>query len=136
MILFNRKPAFCTVCNKQLTHRHKAKREWDVKSPLCGDCYVDKMQEVYDASVRQKCVSCETKKKISDLWEPRWQWDMKGLLCKNCFDKKESDFDKKKEFCVLCGAKMGFFRYNPKGKWKVDGQLCRSCWDSQKLKHG
>ena len=32
----------------------------------------------------------------------------------------------------MCGAKLGFFRYNPKTKWKVDGQLCRKCWDSHK----
>ena len=75
--------------------------------------------------------------KITDLWEPRWQWDMEGLLCKTCFDEKEEDhFGKKKNFCALCGAKMGLIRYNPKGSWKVEGQLCRTCWDGKKVEFG
>ena len=61
---------------------------------------------------------------------------MEGLLCKACFDKKESSHDKKKNFCVLCGAKMGIIRYNPKPKWKVNGNLCRKCWDGQKAQFG
>ena len=28
MGLFGRAPSFCTVCGKQLTHKHKPKREW------------------------------------------------------------------------------------------------------------
>lgn len=136
MILFDRKPAFCTICNKQIKHKHKAKKEWNVKSPLCGDCYVDKMKEAYDAGMFQNCVFCGVKKKVSDLWEPRWQWDMEGLLCKNCFDKKEEDFNKKKNFCCLCGTKLGFIRYNPKANWKMEGQLCKSCWDGQKKERG
>jgi len=75
-------------------------------------------------------------KKITDLWEPRWQWDMNGLLCKECFDKKEESFNVKKNYCSLCGAKLGLFRHNPKGKWKIEGQLCRSCWDSKKAELG
>ena len=31
MGLFNRKPSYCTVCNKELTHKHKPKREWNIK---------------------------------------------------------------------------------------------------------
>jgi rRNA maturation endonuclease Nob1 len=61
---------------------------------------------------------------------------MEGLLCKNCFDQKEKDFNTKKEFCSICGAKLNFFRYNAKSKWELEGQLCRTCWDSQKTKHG
>jgi len=136
MGLLSRKPAFCAVCNKQLTHRHKPKKEWGITGLLCGDCHVDKMQEFYEAKVRQPCVICGTPKKIHDLWEPRWQWEMEGLLCKDCFDKKEEDHDKKKKFCSLCGKQMKFIRYNPKGKWKIEGQLCRTCWDEQKSKHG
>jgi ribosomal protein S14 len=79
---------------------------------------------------------CGTTGKISDLWEPRWQWDMDGLLCKDCFDKKEEDHTKKKNYCALCGTKMGLFRLNPKPKWKVDGQLCRKCWDVKKAEFG
>ena len=94
------------------------------------------MQEQYDGNVKSFCETCKMKKKVSELWEPRWQWDMKGLLCKTCFDKKESDFNQKKEFCSQCSVKLGFFRYKPKPNWKMDGQLCRNCWDSIKAKNG
>ncbi len=136
MGLFSRKPAICTICKKETTHKHKPKREWNVEGPLCGDCHLDKTQEFYEATIRQPCVSCRTTKKISDLWEPRWQWDMDGLLCKDCFDNKEKDHATKKNYCSMCGAKMGLFRYNPKPKWKVDGQLCRKCWDVKKAEFG
>ena len=60
-------------------------------------------------------MECGTTRKITDLWEPRWQWDMEGLLCKECFDKKEEDHGKKKNFCAICGGKIGLLRYNPTG---------------------
>ena len=50
----------------------------------------------------------------------------KGLLCKECFDKKEEGHGKKKNYCSLCGAKMGLIRYNPKGKWKIEGQFAEN----------
>ena len=136
MGIFKRKPIVCTVCNKETTHKHKPKREWGMSGPLCGDCYVDKMKEFYESKIRQKCVSCGIKKNVPDLWEPRWQWDMTGLLCKECFDNKEKDFNDAKNFCTVCGKKMGFIRYNPKSKWGLTGQLCRICWDEQKAKNG
>jgi len=43
MGLFGRKRAICTICNKEIIHKHKAKKEWYVKSPLCADCYLDKI---------------------------------------------------------------------------------------------
>ncbi|TAK15466.1 MAG: hypothetical protein EPO37_09925, partial [Nitrosarchaeum sp.] len=89
MGLFGKKPTYCTICNKELTHKHKPKKEWNIKGMLCGDCHFDKSKEYYEGKVRQACVSCGTIKIISELWEPRWQWDMEGLLCKECFDKKE-----------------------------------------------
>ena len=58
MGLFGRKRAICTICNKEITHKHKAKREWYVKSPLCGDCYLDKMKQSYDATITQSCIIC------------------------------------------------------------------------------
>jgi len=58
MGLFNKKPSFCSVCNKELTHKHKPKREWNVKGPLCGDCHFDKSKEYYEGKVRQPCVVC------------------------------------------------------------------------------
>jgi len=71
MGIFSRKPAYCTICNKQVIHKNKAKRNWDVKSPLCSDCYLDKMQEDYDATLIKKCINCGVKNKVTDLWEPR-----------------------------------------------------------------
>ena len=136
MGLFSSEPAICTICKKPTKHKHKAKKEWYVESPLCGDCYISKMQEQYDGNVKSFCDACKIKKNVSELWEPRWQWDMKGLLCKTSFDKKETDFNQKKEFCSQCSAKLGFFRYKPKPNWKMDGQLCRNCWDSIKEKNG
>ena len=135
MKLFNREPKFCAICKKELKHKHKPKKEWNIEGSLCADCHMDKNREYFEGTMKQKCVVCNISKKLTDLWEPRWQWEMEGLLCKNCFDKKEKDFTTKKEFCSLCGAKIGFFRYNPKSQWKVEGQLCRKCWDAQKEAH-
>ena len=90
MGLFSKKPTNCTICNKELTHRHKPKKEWNIKGSLCGDCHFDKSKEYYEGQVRQPCVKCGVTQKITDLWEPRWQWDMEGLLCKKCFDEKEN----------------------------------------------
>jgi hypothetical protein len=92
------------------------------------------MQKYYDLSVKQKCVICGIEKNVPDLWEPRWQWEMKGLLCKSCFDKKGIEHDKLRNFCSICGTKLGVIRYNPKKQWSIDGQICRNCWDTQKAK--
>jgi len=132
MGLFGGKPAYCVICNKELKHKSKPKREWNIKGSLCGECYVDKAKEFYEGRIRQTCAICKTTKRITDLWEPRWQWDMDGLLCKECFDKKEQGHNARKNYCSICSAKLGFIRYNPKPKWKIDGQLCRTCWDSKK----
>lgn len=132
MGLFGKKIAVCTLCQKETTHSHKPKKEWNLTPPLCADCYMKTLEQYYSGTYRQKCIMCGIEQKITDLWEPRWQWDVKGLLCKKCFDQKEVDFDRKKEFCGVCGTKLGFFRYNPKNGWNIEGQICRSCWDSQK----
>ena len=137
MGLFSKKPSYCAVCKKQLTHKHKPKREWNIKGALCGDCHFEKSKEYYEGKVRQPCIVCKNTQKINDLWEPRWQWDMEdGLLCKKCFDAKEKEHTKKKNFCSLCGTKIGLIRYNPKGNWKITGQLCRECWDKKKAESG
>ena len=133
--LLNRKPSFCTVCKKNISHKHKPKREWNVGGPLCSDCYINEMQKYYDLSVRQKCVICGIEKNVPDLWEPRWQWEMKGLFCKPCFDNKEVEYNKIRNFCSMCGVKLGVIRYNPKQHWAIVGQICRSCWDTQKAKN-
>ena len=136
MRLFGRKPIHCAMCGVLLKHKHKPKREWGVKGPICGDCHVSKTVEFYEAKVVQPCVTCGIRRRISDMWEPRWQWDMDGLLCKECFDKKENEHNSKKSTCSLCGGGLKFVRYNPKPKWKMDGQLCRQCWDDTKARLG
>jgi hypothetical protein len=135
MGLFSKKSVICTLCNKETTHAHKPKKEWNLKYPLCTECYMKTMEQYYSGTFKQKCVKCGVEKKITDLWEPRWQWDMEGLMCKACFDSKEIDFGQKKEFCSICATRLNFFRYNPKADWKIEGQLCRKCWDAQKESH-
>ncbi len=136
MGLFGKKHGACSICKKEITHRHKPKQEWQVEGPLCGDCYVSQMQRFYDQSLKQRCVTCNVEKDVPDMWEPRYQWDMKGLLCKECFDRKDAEFKNTKDFCKICGKKLGMIRYNPKSKWALEGQLCRECWDSNKAKMG
>lgn len=136
MKFFNRTPTYCAICEKELKHRHKPKKEWNIEGSLCADCHMDKNRQYFEGTMTQNCVVCKTTKKITDLWEPRWQWEMEGLLCKSCFDEKEKTFTEKKEFCSICGANLGFFRYNPKSKWKIEGQLCRNCWDENKARNG
>ena len=136
MSLFKKKPAFCAICKKQIVHKHKPKSEWNVEGPLCGDCHVDQMRKFHELSLRQKCVTCGIEKDVPDMWEPRYQWDMKGLLCKGCFDEKEDEYKNVKDFCKICGKKLGMIRYHPKTKWSIGGQLCKECWDSQKAKLG
>jgi hypothetical protein len=53
------------------------------------------------------------------------------LLCKPCFDKKDIDYNKKVNFCAICGGKLGMFYYHPKPVWHTEGNLCRKCWDSR-----
>jgi len=38
MGLFSKKKVNCAICDKELTHKHKPKKEWNVKGSLCGDC--------------------------------------------------------------------------------------------------
>ena len=46
MGLFSKKPKNCAVCDKVLTHKHKPKKEWNIKGLLCGDCHFDKSKEI------------------------------------------------------------------------------------------
>ena len=87
MGLFSKKTIiFVVFCNKELTHKHKPKREWNVKGPLCGDCHFDKSKEYYEGKVKQPCVVCGMTQKITDLWETQMAMGTwKGLLCKKCF---------------------------------------------------
>ncbi|KKK50119.1 hypothetical protein LCGC14_3128230, partial [marine sediment metagenome] len=78
MKFLSRSPKFCAICQKELKHRHKPKKEWNIEGLLCGDCHMDKMRQYFEGTMTQNCVECKSKKKITDLWEPRWQWEMEG----------------------------------------------------------
>jgi hypothetical protein len=87
-----------------------------------------------EAKIKQRqnqCFICNAIIDRDQKKNPRWQWGLENdiSLCKKCYDKKESDYQTKINFCLKCGNKIGFFRYNPKPKWQIDGQLCRKCWD-------
>lgn len=135
-------PINCAVCGRELgRHRYKPAREWNMGEDLmlCGGCHVEKTKEFM---LRQQeaeaaadvCAMC--KKEIAEgakASKPRWQWEMEAgsLLCQTCYEKKDAEFNKKLNYCALCGAKIGIIRYNPKPAWKVEGQLCRKCWDGR-----
>jgi hypothetical protein len=91
-------------------------------------------QKEEEAKIKQRqnqCFICNAIIDGDQKKSPRWQWNLENdvSLCKKCYDKKESDYQTKINFCVKCGKKIGFFRYNPKRNWQIDGQLCRKCWD-------
>ena len=61
MGLFNKEPAICTICKKPTKHKHKPKKEWYVDTPLCANCYLDKLRYEYDANIKSTCVICSVK---------------------------------------------------------------------------
>ena len=140
----------CAVCNKELTKfRYKPANEWDIQGMLCGDCHVMKSlehsgrtksgeskrgQETIDAKIEvsTECGLCNAEiGSASESLKPKWQWNMDTnlILCKQCYSMKSKEYEKRINYCGICGNKMPFFRYNPKPKWKIEGQLCRKCWD-------
>lgn len=141
MRLFGKKAIlYCANCNKKLTHKYKPSEEWNILGSLCADCHIEKTKEFILKKQEEKrrleeapgnCSICGKVVSKSEENKPRWQWNMESgtIICKNCYNKKEADYDKKLNFCVICNKKMGFIRYNPKPKWKIEGQLCRGCWD-------
>ncbi len=135
-MFFKKSLVFCAICNKQLQHKYKPKKNWSITGYLCNNCYLNKLKIQYDDNNLKNCVCCQKQQVISDMWEPRWEWNIEGALCENCFAKKENDFQHQKNFCGVCDKKLGFIRYNPKAKWKIQGQLCKLCWNNIKLKHG
>ena len=136
-----RKPQFCTLCNKDLKFKYKPDKSWNIAGYLCSDCH---MKTAREFMIRQKeeeekinkkqnqCFVCNNIIESEKKKKPRWQWDMENdiFLCEKCYNQKESAYQTKINFCVKCGKKIGFIRYNPKPKWKIDGQLCRKCWDT------
>jgi hypothetical protein len=142
--------AHCVICNKELKKfRYKPRSEWNMVGLLCGDCHIKKTME-YSEDTHQrekqrqhrneeheletaKCAVCDGKitSEVEQL-KPKWQWNMdsNSMLCKRCFARKDLEYEKRINYCALCGTKMSFFRYNPKPRWRVEGQLCRRCWDT------
>ena len=101
MGIFNRKPANCTICNKQISHKNKAKKGWGVKSPLCSDCYIDQMQQAYDASIRKKCVICGTLLKLQNYGNRDGNGIWMGCFVKNALTKRNQILTKRKIFAVF-----------------------------------
>jgi hypothetical protein len=130
----------CAACSRELgRHKYRANEEWNIDGFLCGNCHIEKTKEFMAAraAMRDKCGICKTEiASHADKYKTRWQWNLEAgtRLCKSCYDKKEAEYDKKLNFCSLCNAKLGLFRYNPKPAWHVEGQLCRQCWDNRNTK--
>jgi hypothetical protein len=150
----NRAKEHCAVCNKELIKfRYKPRNEWDIQGMLCGDCHVIKSMEHSgrtessgsknrhqmaedEKEVSLKCGTCDADfDSDSEHLKARWQWNMDTnlILCKRCYSIKSKEYEKRINYCAVCGNKMSFFRYNPKPKWKIDGQLCRRCWDNSNI---
>ena len=141
MRLFQKKKSvFCNICKKELKHKYKPAKEWNIEGFLCADCHIDKTKEFIAKQqqyeeIPDNCVLCKKELK-SEKKKPRWQWNMDSgsFLCNDCFQKKELSYEKRQNFCSVCNKKMGFIRYNPKPIWNIDGQLCKNCWDRKNQK--
>ena len=141
----------CAVCSRELKrHKYKPSPDWNIEGLLCSDCHIEKTRDFILTAERDKKKESELKEiedrtchmcnNVIDLEiekkRPDWKWGMDAgiVLCLECYNKRESDFNRKLNYCAICGGKIGFFRYNPKQKWRIDGQLCRQCWDKENLK--
>ena len=136
-----RKPQSCTLCNRDLKFKYKPEKSWNITGYLCSDCHMktakdfmikQKEEEEKNKQKQDKCFICHDIVDQDKKKKPKWQWGMENdiFLCEKCYIRKEQDYQTKLNFCVRCGIKIGFIRYNPKPKWKIDGQLCRKCWDT------
>lgn len=136
-----RKPQFCTLCNKVLQFKYKPDKSWNLTGYLCNDCHMkmtrefiikQKEEEEKIKTKETQCFICNIIIEPEKKKKPRWQWGMENdtFLCERCYNQKETAYQTKINFCVNCGIKIGFIRYNPKPKWNIDGQLCRKCWDT------
>jgi len=136
-----RKPKTCTLCNRELKFRYKPEKSWNITGYLCSDCHMKtakeffiKQQEEEEQLIKKQnqCFICHKIVDQEKKKKARWQWNLENdvFLCEKCFNQKEQDYQTKVNFCVKCGKKIGFIRYNPKPQWKIDGQLCRKCWDT------
>jgi hypothetical protein len=132
--------AFCAICNKELgRHRYRPAKEWNLSGLLCGNCHIDKTKEFLEIEnlkrdAPTRCAIC--RKEISqdeDRIKAKWQWEMESgsLVCNDCFSKKDTEYNKKLNFCASCNGRLGTFFYHPKPAWKIEGNLCRRCWDER-----
>lgn len=125
----------CAVCGKELgRYKYKPGEEWGIEGLLCSDCHIEKTKEFMLKKVEAPDICAICGKEIAgDSCKPRWQWEMEqgNLLCKSCFEKKDTDYNKKTNFCAACNGKLSMFYYHPKPAWHIEGNLCRNCWDSK-----
>ena len=136
-----RKPQICSLCKKDLKFKYKPEKSWNITGYLCSDCHMKsarefsvKQQEEKEQLIKKQnqCFICHKIVDPEKKKKSRWQWGLESdaFLCENCFNQREQDYERRVNFCVKCGKKIGFIRYNPKPQWKIDGQLCRKCWDT------
>jgi hypothetical protein len=95
----------------------------------------DTVEDEIDVPSRCGICSSDLGADIESL-KPKWQWNMDSsiIMCKRCYFLKNKEYEKRINYCAVCGDKMPFFRYNPKPRWKIEGQLCRRCWDDTNKK--
>jgi hypothetical protein len=125
----------CAVCNKELgRYKYKPNEEWDIDGLLCGDCHIEKTKEFILKQEVENCALCGKELiEKEDKNKAKWQWEMESgtLLCVTCFQKKDTEYSKRMNFCSICNGKLGMFFYHPKPAWHIEGNLCRKCWDKQ-----
>ena len=105
MGLFSKKPSYCSICNKELIHKHKPKREWNIKGPLCGDCHFDKSKEYYEGKVRQPCVECGLPKKLQICGNQDGSGTWKACCVRNVLIKKKRVLEKRRIFVPYAEVK-------------------------------
>ncbi len=102
MGLFSKKPSFCSVCNKELTHKHKPKKEWNIKGSLCGDCHFEKSKEYYEGKVRQPCIVCGVTQKITNFVGTSMAMGHGGFVMQKLFLIKKKKITARKRIFVHC----------------------------------
>ena len=142
MQFFGKKEALhCSVCNRELGHKYKPGKSWNIQGYLCGDCHVEKtkefiLKEQEEKNQPDRCAICKTEIEEGIVKKARWQWNLEAgaLVCDSCFQAKDLEYERTLNYCSVCNTKMGFVRYNPKPTWNLKGQLCRKCWDQRNAK--
>ena len=81
MKFLSRDPTYCAICNKELKHKHKPKKEWNIDGYLCAECHMDKMRDFYEGTMTQNCVQCSVKKKMANTATALVKKFFYGLAC-------------------------------------------------------